>query len=415
MHDGRFIGDKVCDKTANYPDIKYCAGGFGSSCTAPSGVCEVKTGAKACSKFVCNSGSCQEVPVPAADKKVCLAANPSDLCDVDDICDGTSLTCPAMFKPLGTECRAAETSCDVAETCSGISKDCPADAVKDKTVPCREAKEFCDVTEYCTGDVAAKACPTDVVKDKTVPCREATEFCDVTEFCTGDVAAKACPADVVKDKTTPCREATEFCDLTEYCTGDNTAKACPTDLVKDKSIVCRAAVGGDSGCDIAEYCSGSKDDKKCPDNKFKPAGAACGNKADGGVCDLDDACPGNTATCPDLRKTSGYTMKAGLYTFVCNIKESDLGVNQAKTVWQLGGCTLGAAKGYTATLSAYKKLVAKAARAKKQGKVSTAAVVMGDNPYVIEMDPTTCLTQCPTLKVPTPDGTKGLSKLKLSS
>jgi hypothetical protein len=93
---------------------------------------------------------------------------------------------------------------------------------------------------------------------------------------------------------------------------------------------------------------------------------------------------------------------------VCNIKESDLGVNQAKTVWQLGGCTLGAAKGYTATLSAYKKLVAKAARAKKQGKVSTAAVVMGDNPYVIEMDPTTCLTQCPTLKVPTPDGTKGL-------
>jgi hypothetical protein len=44
MHDGRFIGDKVCDKTANYPDIKYCAGGFGSSCTAPSGVCEVKVG-----------------------------------------------------------------------------------------------------------------------------------------------------------------------------------------------------------------------------------------------------------------------------------------------------------------------------------------------------------------------------------
>ena len=49
-------------------------------------------------------------------------------CDVQELCPGTSATCPADgFAPATMQCRGSAGPCDVAENCSGSAAACPND------------------------------------------------------------------------------------------------------------------------------------------------------------------------------------------------------------------------------------------------------------------------------------------------
>ena len=58
--------------------------------------------------------------------------------DVAEVCDGSSVSCPAdAYASAGTECRAAGGACDVAETCDGATTACPSDVLVAPGAVCR--------------------------------------------------------------------------------------------------------------------------------------------------------------------------------------------------------------------------------------------------------------------------------------
>ena len=191
-----FCVDGVCCNTA-------CSGGT-TDCQA----CNV-TGAK---------GTC--TPLPST--TVCRAANPANLCDAPEMCNGSSAACPSdKVKPAGTVCRAASTTnlCDAQETCNGTSAACPADGVKPAGTVCRAASttNLCDAPETCNGTSAA--CPADGVKPAGTECRPVNGQCDVAETCNGTSAA--CPLDGYQPTTTLCGSF-----LICFCPGNGPACGC---------------------------------------------------------------------------------------------------------------------------------------------------------------------------------------------
>jgi MYXO-CTERM domain-containing protein len=117
---------------------------------------------------------------------------PADgVCDVAEVCSGTSADCPDNGFLAGDECRPADGVCDVAEVCSGTSTDCPDDGFL-AGGECRPVNGDCDVAEECTGDSAD--CPADIYLPESTECRPSTDACDPAEVCTGNSAE--CPEDV---------------------------------------------------------------------------------------------------------------------------------------------------------------------------------------------------------------------------
>ena len=129
-------------------------------------------------------------PVPAG--TVCRPA--VGLCDLDEVCDGVSATCPTdRYAPTATACRPAAGDCDIAESCSGSSPDCPMDTFRSAGAICRPAAGLCDVAESCSGNTAE--CPIDDMVPAGTECRVSKDGnkCDPAETCTGSDAA--CPVD----------------------------------------------------------------------------------------------------------------------------------------------------------------------------------------------------------------------------
>jgi RHS repeat-associated protein len=267
---------------------------FGLGCTANS---QCTTGFcvdGVCCDTACNNncdacnlpnlvGTCSPMPSGTS----CRAA--TGACDVAEVCNGSSVTCPAdALAPPTTTCRpAAPGGCDVAETCTGTSAACPADGFAAATTTCRPANGACDVAETCTGTSAS--CPGDGFATATTTCRPAVPGgCDVAETCTG--TSGACPVDAFAPPTTTCRAAAGACDLAETCTGSSAA--CPVDGFAPAATTCRAAVPG--GCDIAETCTGSS--AACPSDGFAPATTVCRVKT--GECDVAETCSGTSSACP---------------------------------------------------------------------------------------------------------------------
>ena len=257
----------------------------------------------------------------------CRAA--SGVCDVAEVCDGTTPTCPADgVKASTVECRASAGACDVAENCDGTNKTCPADGFKAGTVECRAANGVCDVAENCTG--ASAACPADGFASSTVLCRAAASAngafttCDVDEYCTGSSAS--CPPNGFAADTVVCRPSTGLCDAAENCTGNNAN--CPNDRLDSAGTVCRAAAGL---CDIAETCDGVSAD--CPDSDaVETAGTLC--RAADGDCDVPESCDGSSGLCPgDGFKAASVVCRAaasanGAFTS-CDIPENCTGSSAA--------------------------------------------------------------------------------------
>lgn len=223
----------------------------------------------------CLGGSCQSNLEP--DTTVCRAQN--GICDVAELCDGVSITCPADSVELPTTvCRVSSDDCDAVENCDGTNKTCPADDVEPPTTVCRATSGDCDVAEFCDG--MTMMCPADEVEPGTAQCRAAAGPCDVSENCDG--MGKDCPDDDVEPPTTICRAASDMCDVTENCDGTN--KPCPPDAVEPPTTQCRAALGP---CDVSENCDGVT--KPCPGDGYAPSGTPC---PDSDPC-TDDTCDGN--------------------------------------------------------------------------------------------------------------------------
>jgi hypothetical protein len=106
---------------------------------------------------------------------VCRAAG--GVCDVVEICDGSSDTCPADAKSTAV-CRAATGICDVTETCDGSTDDCPADVLQPNGTSCSD-------TLYCNG---AETCQAGACVDNPDPC----VLCDeVYNTCLNDLCPLA--------------------------------------------------------------------------------------------------------------------------------------------------------------------------------------------------------------------------------
>lgn len=189
----------------------------------------------------------------------------SDLCDVADVCDGTSMACSSdRLATKGTPCRPVAGPCDVEESCTGTVKACPANAFKSTSTLCRAAAGACDAAEYCTGSEAS--CPSDRYQPTFSTCRAAAGPCDTPEYCSGFTID--CPMDKFSAAGVTCRSAAGPCDSAESCTG--TAATCPSDAFLPATAVCRPSA---KDCDAAEYCSGAA--APCPSDMQASDGVFC--------------------------------------------------------------------------------------------------------------------------------------------
>jgi cysteine-rich repeat protein len=283
-----------CRPAADECDVPETCSGTDGSCPQ-DGFAEAGTACpdegNPCTADECDSGGTCAHPAANAGAECRPAAG---VCDVAEVCDGVSDTCPGDgFAPPTVECRAAAGACDVAESCTGSDASCPADAKS--TAECRAAAGVCDVAETCDG--VSDTCPADGFAPPTVECRAAAGACDVAESCTGSGAS--CPADA--KSTAECRPAAGVCDVAETC--DGVSDDCPAEGFAAPGTPCRASAGA---CDVAEACSGTE--AACPPDGKRTA--VCRPAA--GQCDVAEYCDGVGDSCPlDARVPDGTSCDDG--------------------------------------------------------------------------------------------------------
>lgn len=166
------------------------------------------------SGFDCCSSTCQIVAAGGT----CRPA--AGACDLPEVCDGSSTTCPADAKSTST-CRPAADVCDVAESCDGVGDACPPDALEPATTACRAGGDECDPGENCTG--SSVSCPSDFKQSDGSPCSDG-DACTLSDTC----SAGACQSGSALD-----------CDDDDSCTQDscNAISGCindPTPLTSCK-------------------------------------------------------------------------------------------------------------------------------------------------------------------------------------
>jgi len=178
-------------------------------------------------------GNC-DVLTPLAAGTECRAA--LGVCDLPELCDGSSGVCPEDAANSTSECRPAAGVCDLAEFCSDASDDCPPDDFAPITTSCRAAQGVCDAEEFCDG---AGSCPPDGFAPTTTSCRAAQGACDAEEFCDG---AGSCPPDGFEPSTTSCDDGIA-CTEGDHCDG---------------SGACSPGTANDGLCSDAFFCNGSE-------------------------------------------------------------------------------------------------------------------------------------------------------------
>jgi hypothetical protein len=166
----------------------------------------------------CLNGEC--IDNRASAETVCRPVAEGAVCDVEELCDGTFITCPAdTFVAIGTVCRAAASECDQAEACTGGSATCPVDSLLPDGSNCGDLPlGVCDFQDQCEAGVC-----TNRFASSDYICRTASdEECDIEETCTGVEGDVDCPPDVVIALGTPCGgegSDQEICSTDAQCTG----------------------------------------------------------------------------------------------------------------------------------------------------------------------------------------------------
>lgn len=296
--------DGVCCNTS-------CGGGSTTDCMA----CSTASGGT-------STGTCTALSAAVAPTVTCRG--PTGPCDVAEVCQSGSTSCPAdVLRPSGYVCRAAGGPCDIAETCSGSSALCPSNVLygpshqcdppnpaqacddgaycsgldvgcptstrrpKPAGTTCRAVAGACDVVEECTG--ATIECPGDAFVAGGTLCRAAVDTCDAPELCSG--SSPDCPADSLLPSSHVCRPSVAPCDAEETC--DGVVTGCPPDLLQPAGTICNPVQGA---CDVAEVCDGLVD--TCPENVFAVPGAVCRPVNPATACDVMEVCSGTQAACP---------------------------------------------------------------------------------------------------------------------
>ena len=247
------------------------------------------------------------------------SCNDNNACTVDSCVPATG--CTNVVGNAGAVCRPAATSCDVAEICDGSSPTCPTDAFQPAATSCSGTSQggACDndAADHCAG--TSSAC-VDAFQSGSV-CRPSTGACDAAETCTG--TSGACPIDAFEPSTTSCVGSTQggACDddAADHCSGDD---ASCLDAYKPDTVTCRPSAGA---CDAAETCTGSS--STCPVDAFEPATTSCIGSSQGGACDNDaaDHCSGTADTCVDAYRANTFTCRPSAGP--CDVAEACTGTS----------------------------------------------------------------------------------------
>lgn len=171
---------RACPADVILPAGTECGGALPRSCTTP-GVCDGVSGS-------CGGGT------PLAAGTPCLARDPTNPCDIDDVCTAEQ-TCPDRWAPATDACGSPGGAgpCDAPDHCSGATGACVDALLVD--VECRGSTGACDPAERCGGD--SPLCPTDQVAPADLVCRASIDpTCDPVESCDG--TSGACPVDVTE-------------------------------------------------------------------------------------------------------------------------------------------------------------------------------------------------------------------------
>lgn len=222
----------------------------------------------------CASGNC--IDNRCCDTR-CGESNPSD-CQACSVAAGAAVDGVCAPRASGTVCRASDGVCDVAEVCDGTSGSCPADTFVDAGVRCRPSIGACTLEASCSGTLPF--CPDPPVADGT-PCDDGWE-CSLGDRCVGGV----CEFLATADAGTPCLDG-DPCSATSVCDGW-------VNCVLATAVQCTAPF---PDCQVP-YCSQGVGCAWFP----KPSSTLCD---DGDACTISDhcsngACVGtSTVTCPD--------------------------------------------------------------------------------------------------------------------
>jgi hypothetical protein len=209
---------------------------------------------------------------------------PAGICDVAEVCDGTSFFCPADQFAVSGVCRNASDLCDVSESCDGSGPDCPADGVAQQGTLCRADTGQCDVQEVCDG--IAKTCPPNGFEPNNTPCSDGSE-CTTGDVCTGGTCVGG-PAPNCNDNN-DC--TTDTCDPQKPggCVNTNNNDPCSDNSECTTNDACSngACVGGPPpNCDDGLFCTTDT----CDPQKL---GGCVHDPVPGPCCDVDSECVEN--------------------------------------------------------------------------------------------------------------------------
>jgi len=251
--------------------------------------------------LACNdAGACRGIGEGCRGSGDCTTGFCADGVCCETACGGRADDCQACAQAMtgrpdgvcapansGFACRASRAVCDLAEVCDGTSIICPGDRRQSAGVVCRGAINLCDVPESCTG--VSDACPADGVRPAAYVCRPSFFECDREDVCDGRTVFCA---ERFQPNTRSCgAPVSGMCDAPDHCTG--TSANCVA--VHLSGVECRATQGA---CDRPEYCTGSS--RECPPDQVVSAGIVC--RANTAACDPAESCDGMAARCPtDVR------------------------------------------------------------------------------------------------------------------
>lgn len=268
-----------------------------------------------CISAVCTGAICQDPCGGKVDGAECDAG----MIQLDDCqttrCDAGA--CLVALRPEGALCRAGSgDECDLDEVCDGESPSCPPDVYEDDTHVCRTGSgDACDPDETCPGQ-AGVPCPPDHVEAEDHVCRPGSgDVCDPDETCTG-VAGDACPSDEYSPAGFVCNAGSgDICDPDETCSGVP-GQSCPNDQFATSATACHQDSAFQGFCRENATCLGVPD-QPCPVT-YKSADTVCRAGSSDGICNPPEYCTGSSAACPALDVRSPETTRVfitlGRYT-----------------------------------------------------------------------------------------------------
>jgi hypothetical protein len=280
----------ACDvaETCNGTSLACPADGFASpstACRAAAGECDL---ADNCTG---NSPTCPDARKAAG--TVCT--DDGNVCTTDQ-CDGTNVACQHPPGNAGTLCRAALSPCDADELCTGTSASCPPDVFQPNGTVCDDG-DVCTQTDSCQSGTCTGSNPVVCV---------AADQCHSPGTC--DSASGVCSNPTQVDGTA-CSDG-NACTLADSCQSGvclpGAAKSCPA------SDQCHDPGACDPGTGACSTGPAAEDFTPCSDGDLCTRAKAC----HGGVCSqgqavCDDGDPCTTDSCDTATGACGHSPLTG--------------------------------------------------------------------------------------------------------